>query len=132
MLKCQCRLFHIPAGDESDWEAWARSPFSTDPGGRATSDRVNTNLSAPSGLGTSELLLPRPVVADGAVGLTDEGKAKHIGVSNYYEDDVADLLSYARVKPACNQIELHPRLPRDARVVTARWLRETLETAAVG
>ena len=35
MLKCQCRLFHISAGDESDWEAWARSPFSTDPGGRA-------------------------------------------------------------------------------------------------
>ena len=65
MLKC--RLFHIPAGDESDWEAWARSPFSTDPGGRASSDRVNTNLSAPSGLGTSELLLPRPVVAVGAV-----------------------------------------------------------------
>ena len=34
---------------------------------RPSSDRVNTNLSAPSGLGTSELLLPRPVVAVGAV-----------------------------------------------------------------
>ena len=48
--------------------------------------------------------------------LVDEGKCKAIGISNYYEDDVADLLSYARVKPACNQIELHPRLPQDALV----------------
>ena len=48
--------------------------------------------------------------------LVTEGKCKAIGISNYYEDDVADLLSYARVKPACNQIELHPRLPQDALV----------------
>ena len=52
--------------------------------------------------------------------LVDEGKAKHIGVSNYYEDDVADLLSYCRIRPVCNQIELHPRLPQDRLVEYCR------------
>ena len=44
--------------------------------------------------------------------LVDEGKIKHIGVSNFNEDELRALLSYARIAPAVNQIELHPRLPQ--------------------
>jgi len=48
--------------------------------------------------------------------LVDEGKVRHIGVSNYKKEEVAELLTYARIKPAVNQIELHPRLPQGALV----------------
>uniref|UniRef100_A0A7S2H8S5 NADP-dependent oxidoreductase domain-containing protein n=1 Tax=Octactis speculum TaxID=3111310 RepID=A0A7S2H8S5_9STRA len=44
--------------------------------------------------------------------LVDEGKVRNIGVSNYNEVELRDLLSYARIKPAVNQVELHPRLPQ--------------------
>ena len=37
-----------------------------------------------------------------------------------YNDDVADLLSYCRIRPVCNQIELHPRLPQDRLVEYCR------------
>jgi diketogulonate reductase-like aldo/keto reductase len=36
------------------------------------------------------------------------GKAKAIGVSNYEISHLEDLLSYATIKPAVNQIEVHP------------------------
>lgn len=42
--------------------------------------------------------------------LVDEGKVRHIGVSNYTELLLGDLLCYARIPPVCNQIELHPYL----------------------
>merc|ERR1719296_438925 len=42
--------------------------------------------------------------------LVDEGKVKHIGVSNFSSMQLADLLSYARIPPACNQVEMHPYL----------------------
>lgn len=48
--------------------------------------------------------------------LVDEGKVKNIGVSNYNEAELAELLSYARIKPAVNQVELHPRLPQTSLV----------------
>lgn len=48
--------------------------------------------------------------------LVDEGKIKNIGVSNYNEAEIAELLSYARIKPAVNQVELHPRLPQTSLV----------------
>jgi D-xylose reductase len=35
------------------------------------------------------------------------GKAKHIGVSNLNVQSLLDVLRYAKVKPACNQIENH-------------------------
>ncbi|KAG8460484.1 hypothetical protein KFE25_013134 [Diacronema lutheri] len=35
------------------------------------------------------------------------GKAKHIGVSNLNVQSLVDLLRYAKVRPACNQIENH-------------------------
>ena len=40
--------------------------------------------------------------------LLKAGLVKTIGVSNFTGAMLADLLSYARIKPAVNQIELHP------------------------
>ena len=40
------------------------------------------------------------------------GKARTIGVSNFNVQLLLDLLSYAEIKPAVNQIELHPYLPQ--------------------
>ncbi|OWB58151.1 hypothetical protein B5S28_g4149 [[Candida] boidinii] len=41
-----------------------------------------------------------------------KGKAKAIGVSNYSEVFIEELLEKCDVVPAVNQIELHPRLPQ--------------------
>lgn len=38
----------------------------------------------------------------------DAGKIRAIGVSNFNPHHLDELLSYARIKPAVNQIELHP------------------------
>lgn len=40
--------------------------------------------------------------------LVDSGKIKSIGVSNYNESHLKDLLEYARIKPTVNQVEFHP------------------------
>ncbi|MGZ6004810.1 MAG: aldo/keto reductase [Candidatus Saccharimonadales bacterium] len=40
------------------------------------------------------------------------GQAKAIGVSNFNIDQLVELLSYAEVKPAVNQIEFHPYIYR--------------------
>ncbi len=40
--------------------------------------------------------------------LVDSGLVKSIGVANFTAPMLLDLLSYARIKPAMNQIELHP------------------------
>ena len=40
--------------------------------------------------------------------LVDRGLIKSLGVSNFNVQLLADLLTYARHKPVCNQIELHP------------------------
>jgi diketogulonate reductase-like aldo/keto reductase len=42
----------------------------------------------------------------------DEGLVRGIGVSNFSERQLAELIRVARVKPAVNQIEIHPRLPQ--------------------
>lgn len=42
--------------------------------------------------------------------LYKEGKVKAIGVSNFMEHHLEDLLKDAEVKPVVNQVELHPRL----------------------
>jgi alcohol dehydrogenase (NADP+) len=51
----------------------------------------------------------------------DKGLVKSIGVSNFNFQLLNDLLSYARIKPACNQIELHPYLVQPRLV---EWLKE--------
>ncbi|GAM23002.1 hypothetical protein SAMD00019534_061770 [Acytostelium subglobosum LB1] len=40
--------------------------------------------------------------------LVDDGLTKSIGVSNYNVQTLNDLLTYCRIKPAVNQVELHP------------------------
>lgn len=40
--------------------------------------------------------------------LCDEGKIRAIGISNFYADRMIDIASFARVKPAVNQVEIHP------------------------
>jgi diketogulonate reductase-like aldo/keto reductase len=42
--------------------------------------------------------------------LVDAGLVKAIGVANFTTALLHDLLSYARIKPAVNQVELHPYL----------------------
>ncbi|KAK3679470.1 Glycerol 2-dehydrogenase (NADP(+)) [Recurvomyces mirabilis] len=43
----------------------------------------------------------------------ESGKAKAIGVSNWTVEGLEDMLSWAKVKPTVNQIEIHPFLPND-------------------
>ncbi|MGJ8698056.1 MAG: aldo/keto reductase [Verrucomicrobiaceae bacterium] len=48
--------------------------------------------------------------------LVDDGLVKRIGVCNLTTQSLRDLLSYARIKPAALQVELHPYLCQDALV----------------
>lgn len=45
--------------------------------------------------------------------LYKEGKVKAIGVSNWTIPQMKDMLSWCNVKPAVNQVEIHPFLPND-------------------
>lgn len=40
--------------------------------------------------------------------LYSEGRIRAIGISNFYADRMVDLASFARVRPAVNQVEIHP------------------------
>jgi len=40
----------------------------------------------------------------------EEGFAKHIGVSNFSKQKIAGLLPEVKIRPECNQVELHPLL----------------------
>ncbi len=40
--------------------------------------------------------------------LHEEGKIRAIGISNFYTDRMIDIASFSRVKPAVNQVEIHP------------------------
>lgn len=40
--------------------------------------------------------------------LVEAGKIKSIGVSNYNENHLKDLLEYCKIKPTVNQVEFHP------------------------
>jgi diketogulonate reductase-like aldo/keto reductase len=44
--------------------------------------------------------------------LYNEGLTKSIGLSNFTEQGIASVLKYAKVRPAMNQIEIHPFLPQ--------------------
>lgn len=49
-------------------------------------------------------------------GLVDKGKCKSIGVSNYPLLLMHDLVTQARIQPACNQIEVHAFYQRESLV----------------
>lgn len=48
--------------------------------------------------------------------LNDAGKVRAIGVSNWTIDGLKKLMSFAKIMPAVNQIEIHPFLPNEALV----------------
>lgn len=48
--------------------------------------------------------------------LYDEGKCRAIGVSNYDERHLKELLAVCRIKPMVDQLEHHPRLQRSSLV----------------
>lgn len=45
--------------------------------------------------------------------LVESGQCRAIGVSNFSAKKIEAMLSYAKVVPAVNQVELHPRLRQD-------------------
>jgi diketogulonate reductase-like aldo/keto reductase len=45
--------------------------------------------------------------------LYHEGKCRAIGVSNFLQSQLEDMLSWATVKPTVNQVELHPFLAQE-------------------
>ncbi|WP_308366628.1 MULTISPECIES: aldo/keto reductase [unclassified Microbulbifer] len=42
--------------------------------------------------------------------LYDEKKVRALGLSNFRKSDIEQIATFARVRPTCNQIELHPYL----------------------
>lgn len=46
----------------------------------------------------------------GMENLVDEGLVRNIGVANLVVQSLMDLLSYCRIKPVVNQVEIHPYL----------------------
>jgi D-xylose reductase len=48
--------------------------------------------------------------------LVDQGLCHHIGVANFNVASLLDILSYARIRPYANQVELHPYLTQDTLV----------------
>ena len=61
--------------------------------------------------------------------LRDQGKAKSIGVSNFREEDLKQIVDETGVTPALNQIELHPSFQQramrkvhdDMGIITQSW-----------
>lgn len=52
--------------------------------------------------------------------LYKEGKVKAIGVSNFYPERLTDLCLTAEVKPAVNQVELHPFFQQERALATMK------------
>lgn len=51
--------------------------------------------------------------------LYDEGKLRAIGISNFYPDRLVDIVSFSRIKPMINQIEVHPF---NQQIEAKKWL----------
>lgn len=47
-----------------------------------------------------------------------DGKIRAIGISNFYADRMIDIVSFSRIKPQINQIEIHPH---NQQVVSKEW-----------
>lgn len=86
-------LLHWPMA----WEYVGKAPFSTSV---PRDDQGRPKL--------ARIALHRTWAAMEA--LVDEGKVKHIGISNFTALLLGDLLNYARIPPACNQVEMTPYL----------------------
>lgn len=52
--------------------------------------------------------------------LVDQGKCRHIGVSNFSVKKLGDLIHNARIKPEMNQVELHPYLQQPTMLAYAQ------------
>jgi diketogulonate reductase-like aldo/keto reductase len=52
--------------------------------------------------------------------LVDKGLAKSIGLSNFNMQLISDMLTYARIRPFCNQMQIYPEC---AQVEMVNWLR---------
>ena len=50
----------------------------------------------------------------GMIEARDQGLVRSIGVSNFTEDQLTELIEETGVAPAVNQVELHPYFPQDA------------------
>lgn len=61
--------------------------------------------------------------------MVDEGLVKSIGASNFNTQSILDLLTYARIKPAVNQVEVHPYLNQDHLIDDAYNLGGIVTTA---
>lgn len=48
--------------------------------------------------------------------LVDDGSVKSIGTANFSASQIIDIETYAKIKPAVNQIELHPYLNQESLV----------------
>lgn len=70
-------------------------PFRTKPGSRGWDPEVMAPLRLPETWAAME-------------GLYASGQARAIGVSNFSTKKLQDLLAYAKVPPAVNQVECHP------------------------
>lgn len=57
----------------------------------------------------------------GMESLVAKGLAKNIGVSNFNCQLIGDLLTYCKVKPMVNQIEIHPHNHQDRLVAFCKW-----------
>jgi 2,5-diketo-D-gluconate reductase A len=63
------------------------------------------------------------------VRIEEEGRARHIGVSNFLPEHLTRIADETGVWPVLNQVELHPRLPQaelrafhaEHNVVTQSW-----------
>lgn len=53
--------------------------------------------------------------------LYEKGKIRIIGVSNFQEKHLKELMKDARIKPMVNQIEIHPEMPQNSLV---RYLKQ--------
>lgn len=60
--------------------------------------------------------------------MVDEGLIRGLGVSNFSLAGIDEILSFARVKPVINQVELHPCLPQ--RKLVGGLLRRGLRAVA--
>ena len=51
--------------------------------------------------------------------LVDKGLAKKIGLSNFNMQLISDMLTYARIRPFCNQMQIYPECAQEEMV---NWL----------